>query len=69
MNPSSGSNFLKLFIMKEWQLKEIEDTLYMVRATLLGLTGLDSKEEIREKSILNETAITRRIDSCIEFFK
>ena len=49
-------------------VREILDTLYMARRTLLGITGLDSSQEIAEKSV-NETAITRRISKAINIIE
>lgn len=49
----------------DWKIKEVIDTLYQANATLLGLTGLDSKEEIEEKCKKNSTAINRRIQRTI----
>lgn len=57
----------KLFL-DEWIVREVIDTLYMVRTTLLGITGLDSPREVAKKSA-NETAITRRINKAIDIIQ
>ena len=55
-------------ILDEWIVREVIDTLYMARATFLGITGLDSPQEIEKKSA-NETAITRRISKAIDIIQ
>ena len=55
-------------ILDEWVVREVIDTLYMVRTTLLGITGLDSPQEVAKKSA-NETAITRRISKAIDIIQ
>lgn len=49
----------------DWKIGEVIDTLYQANATLLGLTGLDSKAEIEDKCKKNSTAINRRIQRAI----
>ena len=49
----------------DWKIGEVIDTLYQANATLLGLTGLDSKEEIEKKCKEKSTAINRRIQRAI----
>ena len=51
--------------MEEWVIREIIDTLQQARVSFLGITGLDSPQEVAEKS-KKETAITRRIGRCID---
>ena len=55
-------------ILDEWIVREVIDTLYMARTTLLGITGLDSPQEVAKKSA-NETAITRRISKAIDIIQ
>lgn len=55
-------------ILDEWIVREVIDTLYMARATFLGITGLDSPQEVARKSA-NETAITRRISKAIDIIQ
>ena len=55
-------------VLDEWIVREVIDTLYMARATFLGITGLDSPQEVAEKSA-NETAITRRISKAIDIIQ
>lgn len=55
-------------ILDEWIVREVIDTLYMARTTLLGITGLDSPQEAAKKSA-NETAITRRISKAIDIIQ
>jgi len=55
-------------ILDEWIVREVIDTLYMARTTLLGITGLDSTQEVEKKSA-NETAITRRISKAIDIIQ
>lgn len=47
-----------------WIIEEIINTLYQANNVLLGITGLDSEKEIKEKT-KNKTAINRRIDKAI----
>lgn len=47
-----------------WIIEEIINTLYQANNILLGITGLDSEKEIKEKT-KNKTAINRRIDKAI----
>ncbi len=56
-------------IIDEWIIREVIDTLYMAKTTLLGVTGLDSPQEVAKKSIENESAITRRIDKSIDIIQ
>ena len=49
----------------EWIVREVIDTLHQANITLLGVTGLDSPQEIAEKREENETAINRRIRKAI----
>lgn len=55
-------------ILDEWIVREVIDTLYMARTTFLGITGLDSPQEVAKKSA-NETAITRRISKAIDIIQ
>ena len=55
-------------ILDDWIIREVIDTLYMARTTFLGITGLDSPQEIEKKSA-NETAITRRISKAIDIIQ
>ena len=55
-------------VLDEWIIREVIDTLYMTRTTLLGITGLDSPQEVAKKSA-NETAITRRISKAIDIIQ
>lgn len=55
-------------ILDEWIVREVIDTLYMARTTLLGITGLDSPQDVEKKSA-NETAITRRISKAIDIIQ
>ena len=55
-------------ILDEWIVREVIDTLYMARTTLLGITGLDTPQEVAKKSA-NETAITRRISKAIDIIQ
>ena len=52
--------------MEEWVIREVIDTLYMAKSTLLGITGLDTPQEVEKKCRENESAITRRISRCID---
>lgn len=54
--------------LDEWIVREVIDTLYMARTTFLGITGLDSPQEVAKKSA-NETAITRRISQAIDIIQ
>lgn len=54
--------------LDEWIVREVIDTLYMARTTLLGITGLDSPQDVEKKSA-NETAITRRISKAIDIIQ
>ena len=56
-------------IIEDWVFNEIVDTLNMAQVTLLKITGLDSSDEIRRKSIENESAITRRIEKTIKLME
>lgn len=49
----------------EWIVREVIDTLHQANITLLGVTGLDSPQEIAKKYEENETAINRRIRKAI----
>lgn len=53
-------------IVEDWVFNEVIDTLHMAQVALLGITGLDSSDEIRRKSIKNESATTRRIERAIK---
>ncbi len=53
----------------EWVVREVIDTLHQANRTLLGITGLDSLQEIAEKCVENETAINRRIRNAISILK
>lgn len=55
-------------ILDEWIVREVIDTLYMARTTFLGITGLDSPQEVAKKCA-NETAITRRISKAIDLIQ
>lgn len=55
-------------ILDERIVREVIDTLYMARTTLLGITGLDSPQEVAKKSA-NETAITLRISNAIDIIQ
>lgn len=55
-------------ILDEWIVREVIDTLYMARTTFLGISGLDSPQEVAKKSA-NETAITRRISKAIDIIQ
>lgn len=55
-------------ILDEWIVREVIDTLYMARTTLLGITGLDSPRDVEKKSA-NETAITRRVNKAIDIIQ
>lgn len=57
------------FKIDDWVFNEIVDTLNMAQVTLLKITGLDSSDEIRRKSIENESAITRRIEKAIKLME
>lgn len=58
-------------IMKidEWIVREVIDTLHQANITLLGVTGLDSLQEIAKKREENETAINRRIRKAIDLLE
>ena len=62
-----GERNMKL-VLDEWIIREVIDTLYMARTTLLGITGLDSPQEVAKKSA-NETAITWRISKAIDIIQ
>lgn len=53
----------------EWIVREVIDTLHQANLTLLGVTGLDSPQEIAKKIEENETAINRRIMHAISLLK
>lgn len=53
----------------EWVIREVIDTLHQANITLLGITGLDSQQEIAKKRVENETAINRRIMNAIGLLK
>ena len=55
-------------VLDEWIIREVIDTFYMARTTLLGITGLDSPQEVAKKSA-NESAITRRISKTIDIIQ
>ena len=48
----------------KWIIEEVINTLHQANNVLLGITGLDSEKEIKEKT-KNKTAINRRIDKAI----
>lgn len=49
----------------QWVVSEVISTLHQANNTLLGITGLDSSEEVKQKSEANETAINRRIYNAL----
>lgn len=49
----------------EWVVREVIDTLHQANIALLGVTGLDSPQELAKKCKENETAINRRIKKSI----
>lgn len=51
--------------IEDYVVAEVVDTLYQANTTLLGITGLDSQEEIEKKCKENSTAINRRIQRAI----
>ena len=53
----------------EWIVREVIDTLHQANITLLGITGLDSSQEIAKKCEENETAINRRIRKAISLLE
>ena len=53
----------------EWIVREVIDTLHQANVTLLGVTGLDSPQEIAKKRLENETAINRRIHKVIDLLE
>ena len=53
----------------EWVVREVIDTLHQANITLLGITGLDSPQELAKKCVENETAINRRIRNAIGLLK
>ena len=53
----------------EWIVREVIDTLRQANITLLGVTGLDSPQEVAKKCVGNETAINRRIKNTIDLLK
>lgn len=55
-------------VLDERIVREVIDTLYMARTTLLGITGLDSPQEVAKKCA-NETAFTRRINKAIDIIQ
>lgn len=55
-------------VLDEWVVREVIDTLHTARTTLLGITGLDSPQEVAKKSS-KETAITRRISKAIDIIQ
>lgn len=54
--------------LDEWIVREVIDTLYIARTALLGITGLDSPQDVEKKSA-NETSITRRISKAIDIIQ
>lgn len=48
----------------KWIIEEVINTLHQANNVLLGITGLDSEKEIKEKT-KNKNAINRRIDKVI----
>lgn len=57
------------FRVDEWVAREVIDTLYQANNVLLGVTGLDSPKEFKEKCKKNETAINRRIHKAISLLE
>lgn len=55
-------------ILDEQVIREVIDTLNMARTTLLGITKLDSPQEVAKKSS-KETAITRRMSRAIDIIQ
>ena len=53
----------------EWIVREVIDTLHQANITLLGITGLDSPQELARKCEENENAINRRIMHAISLLK
>ena len=49
----------------KWIIDEAVETLRQANITLLGITGLDTKEEVSQKIKANESAINRRIAKAI----
>lgn len=69
MSKNTDADLLKKkLVLDEWIVREVIDTLYMARATFLGITGLDSPQEVAKKSA-KETAITRRISKAIDIIQ
>lgn len=58
----------KILLDKEI-VEEAVDTLYTARFYLLKKTALDSPQEMAEKEIKNDCAITRKILSIINLIK
>lgn len=56
-------------VLDEWIVREVIDTLYMSRNTFLGITGLDSPQEVAKRTSENETAITCRISKAIDIIQ
>lgn len=54
--------------MEQWQLDEIKNCLQMARIALLKQTALDTADELAVKEIKYQSAITRYIDKCLDFF-
>lgn len=52
--------------IQEWVVREVIDTLRQANVALLGITGLDSPQEVEKKCRENETAINRRIKKAID---
>jgi len=55
-------------IIDEWIIREVINTLYMANNTLLGITGLDSPQEIAKKKE-KECAINRAIYRAIDILQ
>ena len=49
----------------KWVIEEAIDTLRQANISLLGITGLDTNQEISQKIKANESAINRRIAKAI----
>lgn len=51
--------------IEEWIVREVINTLHQANISLLGITGLDSPQEVEKKCKENRTAINRRINNAI----
>ena len=52
----------------EWVVREVIDTLHQANITLLGITGLDSPQEVAKKCEENETAINRGLGRLLVYW-